>query len=86
MSPERPCQAEGLEVHEVADGLVVYDPRADRVHYLNASASVVFELCSGQRTVEQIAAIVAQTWGLPSAPGPDVARCVGQLLSEGVLV
>jgi hypothetical protein len=86
VSPERPRQADGLEVHEVDDGLVVYDQKADRVHYLNASASVVFELCSGQRTLEQIAAIVAEAWRLPSAPGTDVAGCVGQLRSEGVLV
>ena len=34
-----------LQVSEVPDGLVVYDPTSDRVHYLDPVSTVVFELC-----------------------------------------
>ena len=43
--PERPVRAEGLEVHEVDDGLVVYQSQPECVHHLNNTAAIVFELC-----------------------------------------
>jgi len=41
----QPSVIDGLDVNEVKDGLIVYDPSRDRVHYLNATAGVVFTLC-----------------------------------------
>ena len=42
-------RAEGLDVNEVPDGYVIYQTEADRVHYLNKTAAIVFELCDGAR-------------------------------------
>jgi hypothetical protein len=38
--PDRPRTIDGLEINEVRDGLIVYDATRDRVHYLNATASL----------------------------------------------
>jgi hypothetical protein len=81
----RPQPAEGLDIHEVPDGLVVYDPAADRVHYLNPTASVVLSLCDGNRTPADLAELVRSAWGLDEAPVAEVAACVEQLRGEGVL-
>jgi hypothetical protein len=40
-------RAEGLDVDEVSDGYVIYQTGSDRVHYLNKTAAIVFELCDG---------------------------------------
>ena len=85
MSMERPMRIDGLEAHEVDDGLVVYQASTDRVHYLNATASVVYELCTGQHTEDEIASLVAEAWELPEPPTAEVQACLTQLRSEGVI-
>src|SRR5437762_3878064 len=44
---ERLSVIDGLDVNEVKDGLIVYEPDRDRVHYLNGTAAVVFLFCDG---------------------------------------
>jgi hypothetical protein len=80
-----PEPAEGLDIHEVADGLVVYDPAADRVHYLNPTASIVLSLCDGTHDEAQLAHLVAAAFQLEDPPVDDVRTCVAQLRAEGVL-
>jgi hypothetical protein len=85
VAAERPAPADGLDVHEVEDGFVVFDAASDRVHYLNPTATVVFSLCDGTRTVDAIAALVQSAWELDAPPVDDVVACVAQLRDEGVL-
>lgn len=86
MSAPRPKQADDLEAHEVEDGLVVYHSGTQRVHYLNPVASVVFELCSGDHTDDEIVTLVGEAWGLPEPPDAEVRQCLAQLREEGVIV
>lgn len=81
----RPQRVAGLEAHEVDDGLVVYQGSKDRVHYLNPTASLVYELCTGEHTAEQIAVLVGDAWDLPEPPRAEVEQCLAQLRAEGVL-
>ena len=83
---EPPRRVEGLEAHEVDDGLVVYQAATDRVHYLNATASLVFELCTGKHSEEEIAVLLGEAWELPQPPHDAVAECLTQLRAEGVVV
>jgi hypothetical protein len=82
----RPKRIDGLEAHEVDDGLVVYQASNDRVHYLNPTASLVFELCTGEHTEEEIAALVGAAWDLPEPPRAEVQQCLAQLRAEGAIV
>lgn len=84
-SEDRPVVADGLDVHEVDDGFVVYDPANDRVHYLNPTATVVLAACDGTRSVTDLAAVVRDAWQLDAPPTEEVATCVAQLRHEGVL-
>ena len=85
MSEQRPTPVDGLDIHEVEDGLVVYHADTDRVHYLNPTAAVVLTLTDGQRTVDDLAELVRAAWELDAAPLDDVRACVAQLRDEGVL-
>ena len=85
MSTECPAQTEGLDAYEVDDGLVVYQTTADRVHYLNASATVVFELCNGTHTDDEIVELVRAAWGLAEPPREEVLACLAELRAEGVV-
>jgi len=78
-------RAEGLEVNEVSDGLVVHQEGPERVHYLNNTAALVFELCTGTHSVEGITELLRVTFGLDAPPAAEVASCIDQLRHQGVL-
>ncbi len=76
---------DGLDVNEVKDGLIVYDPGRDRVHYLNASAAIVFTLCDGTLDEAGIATELAGAYELAQPVDAEVAACVELLRTEGLL-
>jgi len=84
--PERPVRAEGLEVHEVDDGLVVYQAEPECVHHLNSTAAIVFELCDGENTVPEIGEQLARAFGLTEVPDLVTEECIADLWSKGVIV
>ncbi len=54
--PGRPkARTKGLIVEEAGSELLVYDRNNDHVHSLNGPAARIWRLCTGRRTVEQIA-------------------------------
>lgn len=57
-----------LEVTQVPDGYVVYDEKNDRVHYLNPTAALIYELCDGSRSVSDIKAFIRDAYDLAEAP------------------
>lgn len=70
----------------MSDGYVVYDPRRDRVHYLNASSALILELCTGEMDAEQIAAAVQEAFDLAEPPTGEVATCLHTFRTEGLLI
>jgi hypothetical protein len=85
MSELAPEPAPDLDVHEVDDGLVIYDLASERVHYLNETAALVFALCTGEHDDAQIADLVRLAWQLPAPPQNEVAGCLAQLRGEGLI-
>jgi len=83
---DRPLQASNLEVTEVRDGIVVYQGAPERVHHLNNTAAFVFELSTGERTLEEIAEEVRLAFHLTEPPSAAVADCVGQLRRQGLVL
>lgn len=79
-----PAKVPGMEVNDVADGLVVFDPDEKQVHYLNNTASIVFELCDGKADAAEIAVKAAEL-----LPGQDwssqVAECLDDLHVRGLI-
>jgi Coenzyme PQQ synthesis protein D (PqqD) len=82
----RPRTADGLDVNEAEDGLVVYVPANDTVHHLNKTAGVIFGLCDGTRTSAAIAAEVAALFRLDAPPFEETATCLSGLAANGLIV
>ncbi len=82
---QRPVRTDGLEINEVADGLVVYQAAPERVHYLNNTAAVVFELCDGDHTTADIVDAVGELFSLNEAPTAEVEACLVELRAKGVV-
>lgn len=83
---DRFTKADGLEINEVPDGCVVYQLTMDRVHFLNPTAVIIFELCDGKLTVSEIAAFVVSAFELKVSPTEEIHSCFGNLVAEGLIV
>jgi Coenzyme PQQ synthesis protein D (PqqD) len=80
-------RADGLDVNEVPDGYVIYHTASDRVHYLNKTAAIVFELCDGSSGANDIVARVGQMFDLDDkTANEEIEACVRSLLKEGLVL
>ncbi len=79
------AQAAGCEVSHMPDGFVVYQAATEKVHYLNPTAAMIYELCGTKLTVADIVAYVQKTFALPEPPQSEVAECIGSLVAEGLI-
>ena len=71
--PIYPLRAPDVAITAVPAGYVLRHLARKKLHHLNATAALTLELCDGTRSVEEIAEIVARTWGVTSAPVAAVA-------------
>jgi hypothetical protein len=85
VTSNKPSVIDGLDVNEVKDGLIVYESESDRVHYLNATASIVFTLCDGSHSAAEMAEVISVAFGLDRPPTGDVDECLETLAKEGLL-
>ena len=78
-------RGEGLEVHELQGGYVIYQGAQDRVHYLNRTAAVIFELCDGISDADGIVARFGQLFEPEGSTDNGVRGCLDPLLKEGLV-
>jgi coenzyme PQQ synthesis protein D (PqqD) len=80
-----PTRTSDIEIDEVVGGFVVYQPARDRVHYLNHTAALVLELCTGEATAPEIARMLQVAYELPAPPEGEIDECLVQLRQEGLV-
>jgi hypothetical protein len=86
MDPDaRPRRAEGIEINRVPDGYIVYQPERDRVHYLNHTAVLVLDLCTGCVRAGDMAGLLQGVYDLPEPPADEVTACLQSLATEGLV-
>lgn len=56
-----------FEFSQVPDGFVIYDEKNEKVHYLNPSAAVIYMLCDGNRTADEIISFLKDAYDLSEA-------------------
>jgi Coenzyme PQQ synthesis protein D (PqqD) len=76
--------AEDLELTAVDDGFIAYDEARDWVHYLNRAAALVFVLCSGRNTSEDIARLIQEQFALDAPPQQEVSEILAQFADQGL--
>ena len=82
---ERPRYADDLEVNFVGDGYIVYDRGRRRMHSLNPTAALVFELCTGENTGADIASLLQRAYELDEMPTAEVEECLASLSIEHLI-
>lgn len=84
-SDSRPTRVAGLEISETAGGLSVFQPARNRAHELNDTAALVFDLCTGERSVASIVEVVRNVYELPEPPTTEIEACLDRMRREGVV-
>lgn len=60
----KPRKKSNLEIKEVEEDLIIYDPSKDAIFLLNKTAKIVLEMCDGNFSVKEMADIISQTLNL----------------------
>jgi hypothetical protein len=84
LSPPR--KRDGMEIAEAAGGFVVHDTEGGRVHYLNHTAALIYELCDGGTPVDEIARLLGEAYGPQPALDEQVQLYVARLRDEKLVI
>ena len=79
--PDRPKARDDVVFRQLDDEWVLFDPRDNKMHVLNLTASLVWTHCSGSLGLAEIAAEVREAFG-GSASADSVERDVAGVVSE----
>jgi len=81
-----PAQRKGFRFQEMEDEGLIFNETTKRTIYLNDSATVIWKLCDGQRSVRAIAELLKQAYGdVEEDFETDVRETIESLLHEGAL-
>jgi Coenzyme PQQ synthesis protein D (PqqD) len=81
-----PCRPGGVLDYRLVDEMVIYDPNSSQAASLNETASMIWELCDGTRTIHQLCVELAQRFDLlPEDVEKDVRDGVERLCELGLL-
>ena len=83
---EKPTHVDNLDINPAEDGYIIYQPEQDRVHFVNATAVLILELCTGENSIEEIIRLVQEHYQLEEAPDELVKEAVSKMKAEGLMV
>lgn len=86
--PERPAVRADLVFRRLDEEWVVFDPRTQQLHALNLTAAFVWDLCTGEATLDEIAEELARAFETPPEPAAlrrDVTEAVARFARAGLL-
>jgi hypothetical protein len=75
----KPLRKQEYRLEKMDNELLLFNPQDLVVLYLNESASVVWQLCDGQRTISQIAELIAEAY-------PDAEKSILDDVQETILL
>ena len=76
-----------FQLQEFDSELVLYDPEQKKVIYLSESAALIWRLCDGQRTIEEIVQLLQDAYpDKTSEILNDVERAMACFMENNVIV
>ena len=80
-----PLKKSDVRVHQLEQGVVLYNPRTDEVHLLNPAALLVWECSTGDYTLTGIARLLGSVYGLDTDLSVEVQKIVEQFAEKALL-
>ena len=81
----KPMRNAGLRLEQLGNVAVIIDLERKQLHHINTAASVVWMLCDGLHSVDDIVAEIAVGAGDLSLVRRDVLLLLGQMTHNGLL-
>lgn len=76
---QKPIRKSGFKVESIGNELVLYNSHQKAVHVLNTTAQVIWELCDGSHTLEEIEQEIKKRFAVPE--GYDLIGDIRQTLT-----
>jgi PqqD family protein of HPr-rel-A system len=77
---ENPVRKDGVTARKLGDECLLYDPASGALHVLNASGHMVWEMCDGAHTLQDIERAMRDSYEV--GEDADVRRDLEQILSS----
>lgn len=83
-----PQRSEAILDRAVGDHeILLFDPRANKLHSLNPTASLIWQYCDGRHTISMLATLLRHSYTVPvDRAESDVGRLIETMRAEGLLV
>lgn len=78
-SRSRPRRRADIVLQDVGGEAILIDPRTDEAHVLNGSAARLWQMCDGERSMDELAAEFGAIYDLTAA---DVLEDVREVVDE----
>ena len=59
---DKPIRNESCHMEELDDEVLLYNPTNNKTLYVNKSASVIWQLCNGEQTTEEIISMIQKAY------------------------
>lgn len=80
-------QFPGIVVEEMDSEILIYRPSTHKAIHLNGTAAVIWKLCDGTRTTEDVVDCLAEQFpNAKSSIAREVQDAIDQLLRDGALI
>lgn len=83
---KRPLRSSDFRMEKMDNELLLFNHVTNRILHLNETASLIWQLCEGSRTLDEIADLLDSAY--PEAAGSmatDVAETINMLVSNGAV-
>jgi hypothetical protein len=77
--------APGCELSHISEGFIVYRAETEKVHLLNPTAAIVYDLCGTGQSLPVIADFLQEKFSLAEPPLAEVGACIDNFLAEGLI-
>lgn len=84
---EKPKRKTDWAQLDLGDEAILYTSTAEEIHLLNPTARVIWELCDGEHTLEDMAQALQSAFAVPEGTDlmADVARVLQTFATKGLL-
>ena len=73
-------QKKGVNIRRLGEDLMLYDPENDKVHVLNETGGLIWELLDGTNTVDKIEDMLKQRF--KEMPAERISTDTGEILEK----
>ena len=84
---DKPLKNDDCRMEELDDEILIYHPGNNKTLYINKSASIIWQLCTGEQTVADIIGLINDAY--PTQPGnleQDVIATLTELRENGAVM